>query len=153
MAANALSLVFLVGAIVLTLCVKDIKQYLLHNIDMQVHFNLFLALLVTSALWLGMNAVHYVDMAVPDAIQNQVERNGGFGRDLLSTRPPSVSLVIVIQLITCTLHTVGHAWQQAFRVFRFGAVYCTVLPSISKVSPICACYARDCISTDSLLTS
>ena len=93
MAANALSLLFLVGAIVLTLCVKDIKQYLLHNIDMQVHFNLFLALLVTSALWLAMNAVHYVDMAVPDAIQNQVERNGGFGFDLLSTRPPSVSLV------------------------------------------------------------
>ena len=72
MAAKSISLIFLVGAVLLTSCIKGVRLHLLQNVDMQVHFNLYVALIFMSTSSAAMDLVHYVNITDPYAIDNQV---------------------------------------------------------------------------------
>ena len=73
-AAKSISLVFLVGAVLLTSCIKGVRLHLLQNVDMQVHFNLYVALIFMSASSAAMDLVHYINITDPYTIDTQVPK-------------------------------------------------------------------------------
>lgn len=72
MVTKSVSIVFLIGAVILTLAVRNIRFLLRQNDDMKIHLNLYLALLCSSAVWLAIDGVQYVMLTDPSRINNPV---------------------------------------------------------------------------------